>query len=150
MPFCIVWKCRNYCQFQNTVLEVQFRSVKYTVITRIRKNCEQLLIPVQAIQGDYSLLMQTTHVKRIISNSFQMGFDCVYLFRLFDKSIIISLTDDSTNICSEISKIWLILWKVCTWNMKANWRGWRKLKSWVEMNVLCIVDEMRDLRRAYH
>ena len=38
-----------------TVLEIQFRSVKYTVVTRIRKNFEQLLIPVQAIQGDYSL-----------------------------------------------------------------------------------------------
>ena len=40
-----------------TVLEIQFRSVKYTAVTRIRKNFEQLLIPIQAIQGDYSVLM---------------------------------------------------------------------------------------------
>ena len=34
---------------------------------------------------------------------------CVYLFKLYDKSIIILLTNDLTNIYSEISKILLIL-----------------------------------------
>ena len=28
-----------------------------------------------------------------------------------------------------------------TCNVKANVKGWRKLKSWVEMNVLYIVDQ---------
>ena len=27
------------------------------------------------------------------------------------------------------------------WFKFAMWNGWRKLKSWVEMNALCIVDE---------
>ena len=42
---------------QYTVLEIQLRSVKYTVATRIRKNFEQFLIPMQMIQSDYSFLM---------------------------------------------------------------------------------------------
>ena len=45
----------NKCQY--TVLEIQFRSVKYMFVTRIPKNFEQLIIPVQAIKGDYSVLM---------------------------------------------------------------------------------------------
>ena len=37
----------------NTVLKIQFRSVKCTVVPRIRQNFEQLFIPIQARQGDY-------------------------------------------------------------------------------------------------
>ena len=48
--FCFVKKRKL---FEYTVLEIQFQSVKYMVVTRIRKNFEQLLILVQAIQGDY-------------------------------------------------------------------------------------------------
>ena len=55
---------------------------------------------------------------------------------MYDKSIIILLTNDLTNICSEISKIWLILWMLL-----AMWKGLKKLKSWVEINVLYIVDQ---------
>ena len=36
---------------KKTVLEFQFRSVKYTVVTRLRQSFEQLFIPIQAIQG---------------------------------------------------------------------------------------------------
>ena len=42
---------------QYTDLEIQFRSVKCVVVTRLRKNFEQLFIPSQAIQGDYSVFM---------------------------------------------------------------------------------------------
>ena len=60
-----LWNKENTCwrtlqkwsQIEYTVLEVQFRSVKCTIVTRIRKNFEQLFIPIQAIQGDYSVLM---------------------------------------------------------------------------------------------
>ena len=38
-----------------TALEIQFRSVKCTAVTNIRKYLEQLFIPIQAIQGDYSV-----------------------------------------------------------------------------------------------
>ena len=37
---------------QYTVLEIHFRSLKYMVVTRIRKHFEQPSIPIQAIQGD--------------------------------------------------------------------------------------------------
>ena len=40
-----------------TVLEIQFRFVKCTIVTRIHKNFEQLFISVQVIKGDYSVLM---------------------------------------------------------------------------------------------
>ena len=40
----------------NTVLEIQFRSVKL-VVTMIRRNFEQLFIPAQDIKGDYRVLM---------------------------------------------------------------------------------------------
>ena len=40
----------------NTVLEIQFRSVKL-VVTMIRWNFEQLFIPAQDIKGDYRVLM---------------------------------------------------------------------------------------------
>ena len=35
---------------QYMVLEIQLRSVKHTVVTRMRKNFEQLLIHMQVIQ----------------------------------------------------------------------------------------------------
>ena len=54
---------------QYTVLEIQFRSVKPTIVTTLPKNFEQLFIPIQAIQGDYSVWMWTTHFKKI-SNVF--------------------------------------------------------------------------------
>ena len=41
----------------NTVLKIQFRSVKCTVVPRMRQNFEQLFIPIQARQGDYSVQM---------------------------------------------------------------------------------------------
>ena len=41
---------------QYTVLEIKLRSLKYMVVTRIRKNLENLSIRTQAIQGN-SVLM---------------------------------------------------------------------------------------------
>ena len=45
--------CKNF--LCNTM--IQFWFVKCIVITRIRKNFEQLFIPIQAMQGDDSVLM---------------------------------------------------------------------------------------------
>ena len=40
------------------ILEIQFwPSLKYTVATKIRKTLEQISIPVQAVQVNYSVLM---------------------------------------------------------------------------------------------
>ena len=44
-------------QTEYTFLEIQFLSVKCTVVTRMRKIFEQHFIPIQAMQGDYSVLM---------------------------------------------------------------------------------------------
>ena len=53
---------------QYTVLEIQFRSLKYMIVSRIHKNFEQLSIPIHAIQGEI-VLMQKTHFKQL-SNMF--------------------------------------------------------------------------------
>ena len=58
-----------------------------------------------------------------VNNPLQTVLYCVYLFKLYDKSIIIALTDDLVNIYSEISKIWLILWMVYTCNSEGQCEG---------------------------
>ena len=50
--------------------------------------------------------------KQHSSSSFQTCLYCLCLLKLYDKSIVILLTNDLTNVCSEISKIRLILWIV--------------------------------------
>ena len=69
-----------------------------------------------SLSRENSVLMWTTHFKQFWNTT-----NCIYLLKLYDISIIILLTNVLTNICSEISKI--------------------QLKGWVEMNVLCIVDQ---------
>ena len=61
---------------QNTVLEFQFRSVKYMVVTRLHKNFEQLSIPIQAIQGNYSV---PSDVNKPLQNIFKRVYTiCTY------------------------------------------------------------------------
>ena len=98
---------------QSTVSEIHFLSLRY-MITRISKNFEQLSISIQAIQGSSVLVW----CKQLTSKSFQTSLYCVYLLKLYDKWIIILLTNDLTNIFSEISKILLILSMVYTCNVK--------------------------------
>ena len=43
--------------YQYMVLDIRFWSIKYTVVTRLRKHFEQLFIPIEAMQGDYSVLI---------------------------------------------------------------------------------------------
>ena len=64
---------------------------------------------------------------------------CLYLFKFYGKSIIILLINDLTNIYRKISKIQLIY----EWTIPAIWPPWgrNKLKSWIEMNVICIFDQ---------
>ena len=56
--------------------------------------------------------------KQPTSKSFQMCLWCIYLLKLYYKSVIILLTNNLTNIWSEISKIRQILWMVYTCNVK--------------------------------
>ena len=86
------------------------------------------------MQGNYCV--QVCWCKQPTSNSLQTCLYYIYLLKLHDKSIFILLANDLTNICCEISKIWFYEWFIL-----ARWKGWRKLKSWVEINVLCIIDQ---------
>ena len=79
--------------------------------------------------------MYTTYSKQFSNTS-----DCIYLLKLYDKSIIVLLKNVLVNICSEISKIWWILWMVYACSMKGL-EEVEKLGRLVEMNVLCIVDQ---------
>ena len=118
------------------VLETHFGSLKYAIVIRIRKNLSNF--PFKRYEA-IRRLATVCWCKQSTSNSFQTCLYCIYLLKLYDKSIIILLTNDLTNICSKISKIRLILWMVYT--CAAMGKGWRKLKSWGEMNVLWITDQ---------
>ena len=96
---------------------------------------DQLSIPIQAIRGENSVLMYTTHSKQLSNTS-----NCMYLLKLYKKSIIVLLTNVLVNICSEISKIWLILWMVYACKVKGL-EEVETLGRLVEMNVLCISDQ---------
>ena len=97
------------------VLEIHFRSLKYTAVIRIRKNLSNF--PFKRYEA-IRRLATVCWCKQSTSNSFQTCLYCIYLLKLYDKSIIILLANDLTNICSEISKIRLILWMYFTWNKK--------------------------------
>ena len=144
--FFLLWLCQPYLEYQrirskklfsrplliqHTVLEIQFRSLKYTAVIRIRKSMSNFPFLSKRYKA-----ITVCQCKQTTSNSFQVCLYCIYLLKLNDKSII-SLTDISANICSEIAK--------CHWFSElfilTMWKGWRKLKSWVEINVHCIVDQ---------
>ena len=109
------------------VLEIHFRSLKYTAVIRICKNLSNFpfkryeTIRQLVTAWNYNSSMATMcWCKQPTWNSFQTCLYCIYLLKLYDKLIIILLTNDLTNICSEISQIRLILWKACT----SKWKGW--------------------------
>ena len=104
---------------QYTVLEIKFWSLKYRTVVKIRKTLSKFPTVL-------------SHFRQFSNTS-----DCINLLKLYATSVIILLGNVLVNICSEISKIWLILWMVYTCSVKR----WRKLKSLVEMNVLCIVEK---------
>ena len=87
--------------FQYTVLEIQFWSIKLTVVTRWRKYFEQLFI-----------LIAVCWCKESTSKSFQTCLSYIYLFKLYDRLIIILLKNNLTN---NISKTQLLLWMVYTY-----------------------------------
>ena len=79
---------------QYTVLEIQLRSLKYMVVTRIRKNLENLSIPF--VPKRYKAIV--CWCKQTTSNSFQMCLYRIYLLKLYDKSIITLLTNKQNSI----------------------------------------------------
>ena len=133
---------------QYTVLEIQFRSVKRMVVTRIRKNFEHSLF----LSKWYNVIT-LCWCKQPTSNSFQTCLYRVYLFKLYYKLIIILLTNNLTNICSEISKTWLVLWMVYTCRVKTNVKGPKEVEK-LGRNECTLhrwprSPEMSDCRRSY-
>ena len=100
---------------QYMVLEILFRYLKYTVVIRIRKNLRNFPFKQYEVIRRLATLCLC---KQSTSNSFQTCFYCIYSLKFYDKLIIILLTNNLTNICSEMSKIWLILWMAYTCNGK--------------------------------
>ena len=98
---------------QYRVLEIHFRSLKYTAVIRLRKNLSNFPL----LSTRYKTIT-VCWCKQPTSNSFKTCLYSIYLLKLYDKSITILLTNDLTNICSEISKIRLILGMVYTCNVK--------------------------------
>ena len=98
---------------QYTVLEIHFGSLKYTAVISIRKNLSNFLLLFKWYKA-----ITMWWCKQPTSNSFQTCLYCIYLLKLYDKSIIILLTNVLANICSEISKIQLVLWMVYGNNVK--------------------------------
>ena len=113
------------------VLEIQFWSLKCTAVFRIRNNSATF----HSYASDTRQEQCTTHSKQSSMTSNRM-----YLLKLYEKSIIVLLTNVLVNICCEISKIWLISWMVYACNVEGLEKV-EKLGSLVEMNVLCIVDQ---------
>ena len=68
-----------------------------------------------------SAIYKNTHERGVqpTSNSFEtLETVAIYLLKLYEKSIVTLLTNVLANICSKISKIWLILWMVHACNVK--------------------------------
>ena len=119
--------------WQYTDLEIQLLFVNCAVFTRLGKNFEHLFFPSQV----WYKATLVCWCKQLTSKSFQMSLYCIDLLKLYYKSTIIMLTNILNKIWSEISKIdWFFEWFIVT-----VWKGWRKLNSWAEINVLCIVDQ---------
>ena len=100
---------------QYTVLEIKFWSLKYRTVVKIRKTLSKFPTVL-------------SHFRQFSNTS-----DCINLLKLYATSVIILLGNVLVNICSEISKIWLILWMVYTCNV----RGLEEVEKLREMNVWC-------------
>ena len=97
---------------QYTVLEIKFWSLKYRTVFKIRKTLSKFPTVL-------------SHFRQFSNTS-----DCINLLKLYATSVIILLGNVLVNICSEISKIWLILWMVYTCNVKGyeyTLHRWRRL-----------------------
>ena len=86
---------------------------KYTAVIKICKNLSNFPFLSKLYK-----LITLCWCKEPTANSFQTCLYYIYLLKLCDKSIIILLTNDLTDICREISKVQLILWMVYTCNVK--------------------------------
>ena len=116
-------------------MEIQFRSLKHTAVIRIRK----ILSNFPFLSKRYARREQCVDV----NNPLQTVFKHFKLYRLAQIVWEINycmLTNVLVNICSEISKIWLILWMVYACKKKGL-EEVEKLGRLVEMNILCIVDQ---------
>ena len=81
------------------VLEIQFRSLKHKAVIGLRKNLSNF-----SFLSKWYKVIAVCWCKQATSNSLEMCLYCTSLLKLYDKSIIIFLTNVLANIYSEISK----------------------------------------------
>ena len=105
---------------EQKILEIQCQSLKYTVVVKTRKNLSNNPFLSKRYQA-----ITVFWCKQPTSNSFQTCLYYIYLLKLYDTSIIILLTNDLTNICSKISRIWLILWMALSLQCERVGRSWK-------------------------
>ena len=102
------WTANKIHGFRDSV-----QSLKYMAVIRIRKNLSNFPFLSKRYKVRTVCWCKTTHFKQFSNTS-----NCIYLLKLYDKSIITLLANVLTNICNEISKIRLILLMVYTFNVK--------------------------------
>ena len=95
---------------QYIVLEIQLRSLKYAAAIRFRKNFP---FPSKGYKA-----RTVCWCKQPTSNSFQTLQTVYTCSNCMINQLFILLANVLASICSEISKIRLILWMVCTCNVK--------------------------------
>ena len=83
--------------------------------------------------------MKINHFKKFLN-----VFCVIYLLKLYSVAIIMLLINNVTNICSEITKIWMNLWMVHTGNMKRLQEVEKMGRKW--MHFASLTKTIRDLR----
>ena len=119
---------------QKVVLQISEQPIQYTSFRdsfpalkvhrydcyQDRQEFEQFSIPIQAPNNTWRFTV--CWCKQLSSISLKTCLYCMYLVKLYDKSIIILLTCDLTNVCSEISKIRLILLYLLCERVGGSWK----------------------------
>ena len=106
---------KNYFTHHSTA-DTQFYNTqfyKHTTVIRIRKHLNNFPFLSKRYKA-----IAVCWCKQPTSKSVQMCLYCMYLLKLYEKIIIILLTNVLVNIGSEIRKIQFILWMVYTYNAK--------------------------------
>ena len=133
---------------QNTVLVIQFWSVKYSTVTVGYEKNSRHVIPYHSNEAnDYNGIVWkwNLHENNPLQNSFKHIQHCIQLFEFYSISIILFLKNNLTNICCKISKIGMNIWMVYICNMnnsgKYSMIGWEEgectLQCWPKSSEIC-------------
>ena len=108
-----------YRRMQHTVLEIHFQSLKYTAVSRIRKNLSNFPLLSKRYKA-----ITVCWCKQPTSDNFQRCLHCIYVLKFYDKSVIILVTNDLTSICKSAKFDWFYEWFIL-----AMWVGGGKIEK---------------------